>query len=529
MKKSKRLVAVMALSLLLTGCKEITAKPANLDNVLMEGLSHDINNTLEQIYKDYHDSSQFSSYVYDALILKLAEHQFKPYADLTDSAEDVSFKAEIDRRAREKFYSQIVSGGYTYRNVFDEKKFVVNKVYGDENSYIVNAGEKVAARDLNSSGLAFYNEGIFLPAINKTNFHEAVYKLVHIEYYDHYIQEQFVEDVYREKLVEKYIEDEQNSTLGRNYARKVSYIALKTSSKYPNALSRLVNSFVSENILKADGNKDLNILANAWRGVADDYIANEADLLTKAGLVDGSGLNETLYGDVLSDYARIHNNPDLTDQAMESKFTGSGKYPKEVGLELEKIEVRKESFVTSEWGIKNGGFTALPDAIRTRLFNIGTANGVDAVKDDLGVIADAGKYVGDEESETPRASNTFIRNIHGHYYLVPKTYEKNDGRNFLFLENDTYYIIQVEEAVNTAKLTSDNSDYYGGERLGRTDEEIADIVSNIKVLLGQLESNKTSALNFYLKDIDVVFHDEDVKTYFEEKFPEIFGEDADKK
>ncbi len=516
--KKKLFIGLAATTLLLTGCDKIRATPVDIDKtILVDELSEIVNNSLEKIYKKYHDSSDFKQYVLDELLLKIAEKEFTPYAEL---AADSPFKLSVDKRAKHKFYAEITTGSYTYRSVFDERKYVVDRVYRAENSYIVDAaGAKVDIGALDSLADGFYKEGIFLPTVNKDNFDEAAFKLVHYDYYKHYIEEKFVDVIYREKLVEKYVQEEQKTTLGRNYAREVEYVAIKNNSKHPTAASALVNAFIDANILGDNlYGADLNILANAWRGVEEDFIGNEAALLSATGIKD-STKDHTLYGDILSDFAKINDNPELTDTSIEDRFTGGGKYKKEVGLEIEKTEVRKQKFVTTDWGIKNGGVGALPESIRARLFNIGTANGVDFVKDDEGVLADAGKWADD----STRLANTFVRNIGGDYYLVPKTYEKGNNRNFLFFEGDTFYIVKVKEAVNTAKLAEKAVDSNSYEHF-KTAEEIAVIKDEVTYRLSQLEATKTNALNFYMKDLNVVFHDEDVKNFFAEKFPEIFGE-----
>ena len=504
----KRYLLVLATgALLLTGCKEIVAKPVDLDKtVLVNELSEVVNNTLEKVYLNYHDSSSFKDQVLDEVLLKIAEHEFGAYDDL--KATD-AFKLAVDKRAKEMFYKEVSSGSYVYRSVFDEQQFVVQRVYGSANSYIVDgAGKAVNVGALDT--LNFFKEGIFLPIIDKDNFDDAKYKLVHIEYYTDYIREQFVDDIYRDKLVELYVKNEQSTTIGRNYAREIEYIAIANNSKHPTDASALVNAFIDNNILGA-GSADLNILANAWRGVAEDYIGNEAALIAAANI-------ETLYDDVLTDFALITDNPDTTDTSMESLFTGSGKYTKEVGLKIQKTDVRKQNFVTRGWGIKNGGHSALPETIRTRLFNIGVANGVDYVLDDQGVLANAGKVDGST------IANTFVRNIGGEYYLVPKTYEKDNDRNFLFFEGGTYYIVKIKEAVNTAKLATDEKGSYKKD-LGRTDAQIAEIVDEVAYHLAQISSTKTNALNYFMKDITVVFHDETVKEFFEAEFPDVFGDD----
>jgi len=52
-----------------------------------------------------------------------------------------------------------------------------------------------------------------------------------------------------------------------------------------------------------------------------DFIGNEAALLAATGLKTAE-VNKTLIGDIESDFAKIKANPDLTDKAIEDRFTG---------------------------------------------------------------------------------------------------------------------------------------------------------------------------------------------------------------
>ena len=57
--KRKYLLGLAVAALLLTGCDKITAEPVDLDKtVLIDELSDVVNNTLENVYKKYHDSSE---------------------------------------------------------------------------------------------------------------------------------------------------------------------------------------------------------------------------------------------------------------------------------------------------------------------------------------------------------------------------------------------------------------------------------------------------------------------------------------
>lgn len=527
MKKKSKLFALVGVALLLTSCNEIIAKPTNLDKDLVDELSHEVNNSFKKIYDEYRDSPNFKQYILDDVLHLVAVDLFGEYDELdTDS----NFKIAVDDRLKEKLYDEIRGGTYQKRSYFQERQFVIDKVYGGQNKYIVVDETPLTISEVRAKDESFFfSDGLFLPSVNKENYADVdgngdyIHGLVHYDYYSDYVVSRFLKDVYREKLVEKYVVDEQSHILGRNYARKVNYIAIKKSSEHPNAVEDLFEAFIEENIMKADGNPDLNILANAWRGHSADFFGNEADLLDKANVIVAGEYDHTLTGDVDTEYNKIDDNPDLTDRAIEDKFTGGGKYKKEIGLEIELNEVRKKSFVTSDWAIKNGGLSALPEALRNRVFNIGTANGVDFVEDDKGVLADAGKYHDQEKNP-----NTFVRNIHGTYYLTPKMYEQGNNFNFLFTENDTYYIVQIEEAVNTSKLTEGNASYYLKTGKFATEDELNEnIISEVARLIAALEATKTNAFTHHLENLEIVFHDEEIKDFFADQFPNIFGDDKE--
>ena len=512
--KAKKLTGLLTLSLVLAGCGEIVARPTNYDDPLVDGLNHEINNKIKVIYDKYAKTDASKQQILDEVLLAVAESEIGAYETL-----DADTKKLVDDRALEKFFKEISAGSYEFRGIFNEEHYVVDMIY--RNSYhLVNEGVAVSIKEIGD--LSFYNEGLFLAHIDETNFTAPENKLVHIDYYADYLEDKFVPEVYRDLLVETYVKNEQASTIGRNYARKVTYVAIEDSTTYPEAARNLINAFIDSNIL-GGGNPDLQILANAWRGVSEDFIANEAALLTTAGLVDTvNNVDRTLYGEIMNRYSKIKADVKLTDKSIENDFTNNGAYTKETGLEIKKNDLRKKDLVVSEWAIKNGGLSGLPESIRNRVFNIGTANGVDFVEDDLGVVANAGK-VDDAVSAT---DNTFIRNVFGNYYLVPQAYEKTDNRNFLIYENSTFYIIQVEEAVNTAKLTEGNIRYYGNEDfLNRSEEEVDEVVTNVARELAEVASTSTNARQFYIEKLDITFHDEDVKEFFVTTFPDIFDED----
>ena len=506
-KKVSKLLAIAAAGFVLTGCSDIVATPTDYEDKLVSGVAENLyNNIASVVYDKIVDGGTTKQEVLDDVLLALAESKFGAWEDV--KGQNNAFTSDVNDRIKEKVFALVSGGSYEYRNIFDEEKFAQ---YVRRQLYKVNG-----TYDLDS--LTYYDNIVFTPAINKDNMDG---KVVHLNYYTAYIEGEIVPDIYREKLVEQYLLDNEYSSLGRTYGRKVNYVSIKINDKHPEAAKYLIDEFIDYNILGANATKEsanLEILANAWRGVSDDYIANEATLLYDAGLV-GFGYNYTQYGVILSDYNKITNNVRTTDASAEADFTGNNTYPKEVGLEIKTNNLRKQDYTVDGWHIKNGGLTDLPEAIRTRLFNIGTANGVDSVMDDEGDVANAGKIDGST------TINKYVRNINGNYYLLPQDSEPNDNRAFLLFDasSSTYYIVQIEEAVNTTKLNDAASATRNYTSLGKDQTAIAMQIA--KQLAGK-DSNKSNAMNFYIEEAGIEFHDQAIYDYFLETFPEIFGEDA---
>lgn len=508
-KKVSKLLLVLAAGFVLTGCSDIAATPTDYEDKLVTGVADELyNNIASVVYDKIVKGGTTKQEVLDDVLLKLAESKFGAWDDV--KANYNAFTVDVNDRIKEKMFALVSGGSYEYRNIFDEAKFAQ---YVRRQLYKVNG-----TYDLDS--LSYFDNIVFTPAINKDNMDG---KVIHLSYYTDYIEGEIVPDIYREKLVEQYLLDNEYSSLGRTYGRKVNYVGIKINDKHPEAAKYLIDEFIDNNILGAGATKataNLEILANAWRGVPGDYIANEATLLDDAGLV-GFGYNYTQYGVILSDYAKITTNIRTTDTSIEADFTANNTYPKEVGLEIKTNNLRKQDYTVDGWHIKNGGLTALPEALRTRLFNIGTANGVDAVLDDHGNVADAGKIDGST------TINKYVRNINGNYYLLPQDSEPNDNRAFLLFDaaSSTYYIVQIEEAVNTTKLNNAASATRNYNTLGKDQAAIA---MTIAKQLASKDSNKSNAMNYYIEEAGIKFHDQAIYDYFEETFPDIFGEDADK-
>jgi hypothetical protein len=403
-------------------------------------------------------------------------------------------------------YDLIASGQFETRNLFSEERFAFSI---EKQLYELN-------REANDPWVVDF---IFPP--RNTELIESgdiLEDAIHLEYYEDFIENNLLPKIYRELLVETYLIDQDYSSLGRSYARRVNYVALKVSTEYPEAVKYLMDTFIDQYILAEDADEvaDLEILANAWRGV--DTSEQEYQLLVDAGLAGGEFIPRTLYGEILERYSKINpENPLLTDKSIESEFTGNGQYTPEVGLAIRRNELSKRDFTTDGWHVKNGGLGSLPASIRDRVFNIGVANAIDRISDES------------DNVQNPQTSD-FLRKINGVSYLIPQTSQQNDARNFLLYDanSTTYYIVQVLEAVNTTKMNASATSTTNYDSIEGDDGEKRTLIAGeIARILGVREASINASNLHWLKLAELNFHDQTIYDFFKERFPTLYDEEAE--
>ncbi|MFA6942249.1 MAG: hypothetical protein WCQ71_00165 [Bacilli bacterium] len=498
MSKSKKIKSffLAATALLLTGCTTIAANPSFYDDKLVNVGDNEVYNNIESTVIDLlKDQSTTKSDVRDAVLAKLAESYFGKWEDVDKESD---FAKDVNRRVAKLLLDDIKGGSYSYRSKFDEEKFalsIVKKFYKVNGSY-----------DLSLTS-AWHKDIIFTPDVTEDNVGTVA---LHLDYYSDYINDVLVPKVYQSKLVEKYLIENEYRSLYLSHARKVHYVAITINDNHPEAARYLIDEFIDSNIINGTAETaNLEILANAWRGVDSQFVSNESALLNAAELV-GAGFDNTIYGDLLSDYNKITADVKTTDSSIESTFTSNGSYTKEVGLDIKTTDTKVLDYTTDGWYVRDGGLSSLPTAIRDRLFSRSVESGVDYVLDDEG-NSENGGHLSDDETEI----NSYVRNIHGKYYLMPESVDRKDSRNFLNFDasSKTYYIIQVDEAVNRAKFTVGDDSVY---------QNLDEIVGEVAKVLATKDTNKTLALSKYIEDMDIKFHDQDIYDYFQEQYPDIF-------
>lgn len=429
----------------------------------------------------------------------------------------------IEDRIAERMHKDISSGSYSDRNIFDEKVYLVN---------LASSLNKVSSPFEALPATPY--KGLITPDVEAVDVFTA--GLLHRDFYqtnwaidkvetktgNTYIEDKIIPEIYQELLVEQYLLDETYNILGRSYARKVNVVSIKANTEYPLAANYLVNEFV-DSVISVKGNavtlEDFKTLSNAWKGV--NLTAEEKTLLENSGAFTKDTFDGkeyylgTEYGDLMEDYSKITTDPLTTNSAIESSFTNNNSYTKEVGLEIKSNEIELRDHTENGWYIKNGGLSNLPETIRTRLFNIGVANALD---NDNTIDRFAGATY-----TVPADESSYIAKINGKYYLKTAETESSDDaeKDILHYDADssTYYIIQVEEAASTSKLskTSDNS--YTHTRGADVMEEI---VSEVVRIVATSGSYKALSTEHWLEAAGLKYHDQVVYDYFKENYPDLF-------
>lgn len=439
----------------------------------------------------------------------------------------------------EAMYSKISGGTYSDRHIFSEEKFLKSL-----------RGSLESVEDPNKDGIEFFERQI-LPEVEA----EDVFgNYLHEEYYQSatntYVTDKVIPTIYRELLAEQYLLEETYNTLGRSYARKVNIIKFANNSNYPNAAYYLAKELVGEinaepTVYAASDIGTKGVLSrfkkysNAYVGVIG-ALGDESMILTASGIEKGTtpaSLADlvgdfwlgTSYGDVAEKYIKMKDVATYgVNSEYENTFTNNGAYPSYVGLEQEKLKLKENDNTTNGWFVKNGGLTELPESVRSRLFNIGVANGVKETAEER---AAAERTYKDGEWKEAENENAYVCRINGHNYLKTASRVKGDSINNDILHYDAdskaYYIIEIEEAVSSSKLSKTSKNNYEHTRGDAGKEVMQEIINEVAKIVGKGESYSTLATKKYLKAMSIEYHDDSVYDYFKSNYPELFDEDTE--
>lgn len=578
----KGLLALSA-GFLLASCDPVHALPKNhAENIVVNEDKSSINvtdNDLLQIY-DLIESGK-NEEVVSIILREIAEKKFGTYKELYDAVSDTTkrdafiaahkdyfledehkvtrfedFVKDISQRISESFYNEISSGSYNDQDgKFSEEKLYNAKRY---DLYDLHKLDASVASDKAVIDNKFYVDKE-VTKDNAIQFLKGTYSNFE-EGKRGYIEEKVYPEILKNKLVESYIYDENPSSLGRAYARKINYIKVSYEDEFA-SLWKLLKKFSTDYIETEAGTLDFELVASAVKGftvfeesVMVNNIYSIGDLTTTEGKVkslleaahegetgdekliyvpatddykygtsitlvpEGYYYRDTKLGKILESYAdAIEAEKDgrfatAAQKAELDKFTGEGK-SKEYGLMQKIISLAKEDYTTDGWVLKNGGATELPSSIRDRLFNIKVANILDDTSK-LPVETTLGQY--DEKN--------YVRNINGNKLMLSSDASTFENEHFNYIHQDVdgkaFYIVSVEEAPSTAKLNPKSSSAYkDGDKVDSV--KIEQLSRQIAKVLGTKDSYIKDAYTEMLKDYEFKFYDSSLFDYLNAEYPDL--------
>lgn len=381
------------------------------------------------------------------------------------------FYEDIMDRINEFFYNEITSGSYNDdEGKFDESKLWMAHYYEFYDLQPIPDG-------------ATFNTFFVTNKLTKKN----AYSFLHDLYSNSeegkrgYIEEKVFPQILKDKLVEEYVYNNNYSSLGRAYARKVNYIKVS----YENDVTpwKMLKKYAVDHIINnTAGNIDFEIIAKAIKGFDDvgafegatndgilplEGSTDETAIAAQQLLVDTLGTDASAYvtidssaahmahytlggvelvkagnyykesklGELLVSYEKAIKAeesgrfPIASEKAELDKFTSSGK-SKAYGLREKLISLAKEDYTTDGWFVKNGGLSELPSALRDRLFNINVANTLDdgSLKYEANITEPVevdgvmhypmGAYETDKAGKDVKRA-PYMRNINGNKFVIP--------------------------------------------------------------------------------------------------------------
>ena len=85
--------------------------------------------------------------------------------------------------------------------------------------------------------------------------------------------------------------------------------------------------------------------------------------------------------------------------------------------------------------------------------------------------------------------------------------------------SSTYYIVQIEEAVSSSKLSKTSENRYA---VLRSSGDMQTIVNEVAKIIAQGESYSSLSTKYWLEKINFKIHDTVVYDYFKSNYPELF-------
>lgn len=486
--------------------------------------------------------------------------------------------ATIETRIKEAMYSKATGGSYTKKHFFSELDFV-EALYKD-NKKVNYAAAKAADLKPVLVDYQFDKEDTF--DATKGFLHRDYYQNGDYTY----IEDEIIPSIYNDLLVEQYLLDEELAAVRNNRARKINVIKIEKYSSFTNNADALVkdlveaiysdapvaNEHVRTSTAAIEDHYDVlfDTYAKVSKGLYDEIVADvdASAIVTRLQTIasdiyevkeyDPDGVadsgdeikyyNNTQYGDLVKDFEKFKsaNTYEELDMSLYNKFTSTGTTTAEEGLNQLTIDIDQTKTIYKDWYIQ----TSQPslDAngkINERLFTVSVANskkevGGEAVTSgtDPEIIAknledleEVDRFLKNETGtttwtwtlrDTPSAKeNKFLCSINGAYFLKfeGKYSQANPLYDIVYDDGSAYYIVNVLEAAIDNKLKA-KGDYSYSKTRGT--KFLNTVIDEISKKVAETGSYASLSKEYWLKKMDITYHDQKVYDYFKDNYPDLF-------
>ena len=233
------------------------------------------------------------------------------------------------------------------------------------------------------------------------------------------------------------------------------------------------------------------------------------------------------------------------DMSLYNKFTSTGTTTAEEGLNQLTIDIDQTKTIFKDWYIQ----TSQPSLdsngkINERLFTVSVANKKlevggedDTAGTDPALITknlkdleelDRFEKIGNDTSwiwelrEKPSdKENKFICSINGAYFLKfeGKYSQANPLYDIVYDDGSAYYIVNVLEAAIDNKLKA-KGDYSYSKVRGT--KFLNTVIDEISKKVAETGSYASLSKEYWLKKMDITYHDQKVYDYFKDNYPDLF-------
>ena len=403
----------------------------------------------------------------------------------------------------------------------------------------------------------------------------------------HYIEKEIVPQIYSDLLVEQYLLDEESNAVKQSRARLINVIKIEKYSSFHINADLLVKQLVKEiyaNKPTGDYLAYVDEYSNPYLDIFEKYeeiskglkvydpatvtpVTDEAsaeywnaeqiiyrihnsrsDAFKYAELRGKAYYENTTYGDLVEDYDEFLSAEsfDEIDVSLRNKFTSSGTVSPEEGFDQERISLSQIEAITKGWYVqKNGPSLDSNGTIKSNLFQLSVANNKLEAKnstdpilefDNLEGLAATDRYVGEKvpgtdevewtiRDEKAKGENKYLCSINGSYFLkFEGSYAGSDYVNdIVYDDGSAYYICQVVEAVKDVKLRNSDSDSSYAKTRGQ--EFLNAVISEVTTKVAETGSYSSLSKEYWLKKMDIKYHDQSVYDYFKSNYPDLFDEE----